>query len=557
MLYTGKPTGPIPQLDLLTFLFDSPYTLAAETTVIHAEAANPSNAITKASARQLTRRMAHTLRERFGIGKNGAGKDIVLVVSTGQILVPILFLAVIAAGGVASLASPSYKKEELAKQIEQGPPSYVYLAPLLGVHLLISAASLNQFPLDRCLVLDSAPSQWRLHLLTDTSARNIIGELELDWERITAKEELENSLISLLWSSGLQARPKVHISHTNIVAATAIEGGSLREHWKRAGKWEYRTLAHLPTAHIAGNFILCSHIQRNNTVTTGGCCFWMPTFNFEKFLAFNKSLRITTFLSVPPIFLLISKSPLVQDHFRALKVATSGAAPLGKELQIGASKKLGVFLAQTWGLTETTGSVSGGDVGFEDLSGSVGPLLSSHLIIFVRIIDDSDNDCPPNTPGEIIVQGPIVTKGYHNNPEANAEAFKDGFFRTGDIGFIQNERLYIVDRKKELIKYKGLQVAPAELEAVLLSHPHILDAAVIGIYDEKECTEVPRAYVVADKTVIGATAIQEFVKNRLASHKQVRGGVEYVNQIPKSAAGKILRKEIRAIAQRSTKKAKL
>ncbi|KAJ7703171.1 hypothetical protein B0H17DRAFT_1042041 [Mycena rosella] len=538
MLYTGNPTGPIPQLDILSFLFDSPFALATETTVIHAEAANPGNAITKASARQLTRRIAHTLRERFGIGGNGAGKDIVLVVSTGQIMLPILFYAIIAAGGVASLASPSFKGEELARQIEQGPAK-LCISCLASRDLLRSAASLSQFPLDRCLILESAPSQWRLHMLTDTSAQNIIGQLELDWERITAKEELENSLICLLYSSGTTGPPKgVKISHTNVVAEAVIAGEGLREHWRTAGKWDYRTLAHLPTAHIAGVQGYCVIPFHQ-----GGTCFWMPSFNFEKFLAFNKSLRITTFFSVPPIFLLISKSPLVQDHFRTLKAVTAGAAPLGKELQISASKKLGVFLAQTWGLSETTGSVSGGDVNFEDLSGSVGPLLS-HVLI--RIIDEADNDCPPNTPGEILVQGPVVSKGYHNNPGANAEAFKDGFLRTGDIGFFQNSRLFIVDRKKELIKYKGLQVAPAELEAVLVSHPHILDAAVIGIYDEKEATEVPRAYVVADKTVVSAKAIQEFVKGRLASHKQLRGGVQYIESIPKSPAGKILRKNLKA-----------
>lgn len=112
------------------------------------------------------------------------------------------------------------------------------------------------------------------------------------------------------------------------------------------------------------------------------------------------------------------------------------------------------------------------------------------------------------------------------------------------------------DRKKELIKYKGLQVAPAELEAVLISHPQILDAGVIGVYDEQECTEVPRAYVVADKTVVSARDIQDFVKSRLASHKQVRGGVEFVAAIPKSPSGKILRKDLRAMAN-STPKAKL
>ncbi|KAF8130042.1 4-coumarate-CoA ligase [Mycena galopus ATCC 62051] len=544
-LYTSnKPTGEIPQFDLLSFLFDSPLTLATDTTVLHADAAKPNEGITKAEARVLTRRIAHTLRTRFGIGQHGSGKDIVVVVSTGQFLLPILFYGILAAGGVASMASSSFKPEELARQIQQGSPKLCISCPT-AQDTLLTAARLCDFPSHRCLVLDSSQPQGLLRILTGTSPQSIIGHSELEWERITNKEELENSLICLLYSSGTTGPPKgVRISHTNMVAAAYLEGEGLREHWETTKTtWAYRTLAHLPSAHIAGvkrYFIIPFYM--------GGVTFWMPKFDFVQFLEFNRSLEITIFLSVPPIYLLCVKSPIVKDHFRSLKSALSKPAPLGKDLQIEVSKKLGVFLGQTWGLSETTGSVSGGEVNVEDLSGSVGPLLP-HMTI--RIIDDDGNDCPPETPGEILVKSPVVTRGYYNNPEANAESFKDGFFCTGDIGFIREGRVFVVDRKKELIKYKGLQVAPAELEALLISHPHILDAGVIGVFDEQQSTEVPRAYVVADKSVISAQAIQDFVKNRLASHKQLRGGVEFVAAIPKSRTGKILRKDLRIMAMAS------
>ncbi|KAJ7901853.1 hypothetical protein B0H14DRAFT_3080107 [Mycena olivaceomarginata] len=513
MIYTSsKPASTtIPQLDLLSFLF---------------EAANPTEGITKAQARVLTRRIAHTLRTRFGIGQHGSGKDIVVVMSTGQYLLPILFYGILAAGGVASFASSSFRPEELARQIKQGSAKLCISCPNTQ-DILLSAARLADFPLHRSLVFDSSQPQGRLRMLTadsSDSAKSVIGEFELDWERITNKEELENSLICLLYSSGTTGAPKgVKISHTNMVAEACLGGEGAREHWETKEKWDYRTLAHLPTAHIAGvegYFVIPFYM--------GGTTFWMPKFDFAQFLEYNRSLEITTFFSVPPIYLLCAKSPLVKDHFRSLKAAVGGAAPLGKNLQIEVSKKLGVFLAQTWGLSETTGGVSGA-------------ILRANRL--PRIIDDDGNDCAPGTPGEVLVQGPIVTKGYFNNPEADAGSFKDGFFCTGDIGFIKDGRVFIVDRKKELIKYKGLQVAPAELEAVLISHPHILDAGVIGIFDEELATEVPRAYVVADRAVI----------TRLASHKQLRGGVEFVPAIPKSAAGKILRKDLRAMATSPTK----
>ncbi|KAF7361871.1 hypothetical protein MVEN_00531600 [Mycena venus] len=541
MIYTStKPTGSVPQLDLLSFLFDSPQCLSEETTVIHAEAANPSNGITKAQARVLTRRIAYTLRTRFGIGQHGSGKDIVVVMSTGQFLLPILFYGILAAGGVASFASSSFMPEELARQIQQGSAKLCISCPT-SQDTLLAASRLCDFPLHRCLVLDSWQPQRLLRMLAGSSHQNIVGESELDWPRITNQEELENSLICLLYSSGTTGAPKgVKLSHTNMVAACYLVGLDLRQHWEAEGKWDYRTLGHLPTAHVAGvqgYFVI--------PLWQGGTVYWMPKFDFVQFLEFNRSLEITTFFSVPPIYLLCAKSPLVKDHFRSLKAAIGGAAPLGKELQIQVSKKLGVFLAQTWGLSETTGSVSGGDVNVEDLSGSVGPLIRN---VEIRIIDEDGNDCPPETPGEILVKGPIVTKGYYNNPAADAESFKDGYLCTGDIGFLKGDRIFVVDRKKELIKYKGLQVAPAELEAVLISHPHIMDAGVIGVFDEQQSTEVPRAYVVADKSVISAKAIQDFVKSRLASHKQLRGGVEFVAAIPKSLAGKILRKDLRAMA---------
>lgn len=167
--------------------------------------------------------------------------------------------------------------------------------------------------------------------------------------------------------------------------------------------------------------------------------------------------------------------------------------------------------------------------------------------IRMRIVDDNDQDVALGETGEFLLSGLTVTKGYVNNPEATREAFLGGWYRTGDVGLCKDGRVSIVDWKKELVKYKGMQVAPAELGGFLISHPKILDAAVIGIHSEVWETEVPRAYVVAKPDdAPSASEIAEFMKMNLAIHKQLRGGVELVDVIPKSPSGKILRKDLRS-----------
>jgi len=381
----------------------------------------------------------------------------------------------------------------------------------------------------------------------------LIDERErLDWERITDPKVLENSLVVLIYSSGTTGLPKgVKLSHTNLVAEAVIPGDMFKSwlvtrntHTDRP-PFEYRTIAHLPVAHIAGiqGYLI-------NPFYMGGPVYWMPRFDFAQFLEYNKKYRITFFFTVPPIYLLIAKSPGVTDQFATLEIAISGAAPLGKDLQHAASQKLGgpdCFISQTWGLSETTGSATIMPMDMADDTGSVSPLIPNML---ARIVDDDGLDVEPGKPGEVLVKGPVVCKGYYQNEAANKEAFTGDWFHTGDIAEFRNGLFYIVDRKKELIKYKGLQVAPAELEALLLNHDDILDAAVIGVDADGGTNEIPRAYVVADKAKISGQQIVEYVKKNVASHKQLRGGVIFLDAIPKSPSGKILRKDLRLLAKR-------
>jgi 4-coumarate--CoA ligase len=202
------------------------------------------------------------------------------------------------------------------------------------------------------------------------------------------------------------------------------------------------------------------------------------------------------------------------------------------------------------------GAVTAMPRGASDISGSISPVLPN---MEMRIVDDEYNDVPQGCPGEIIVRGPFVTNGYFNNPEATAATFHDGWFCTGDIAVDRDGKFYIVDRKKELIKYKGLQIAPAEIENLLITHPQILEAAIVGIPIEGG-SEVPRAYVVLRSAgALSDSDVKSFVQGRLAAYKQLRGGVRFVDELPKNAVGKILRRELRerATAEEGGVKAKL
>jgi acyl-CoA synthetase (AMP-forming)/AMP-acid ligase II len=265
----------------------------------------------------------------------------------------------------------------------------------------------------------------------------------------------------------------------------------------------------------------------------------MPRFELEAFLGLLQDYAVTKAHLVPPIVLALARHPAVDDYdLSRLGYIMSGAAPLGPELAGACAERLGCTVVQGYGLTEASPVTHLTPDAGPNKPGSIGPSIPNTEC---RVVDpESGRELGSNEVGEIWVRGPQVMSGYLHDAEATSDAIRDGWLRTGDLAYADEDGyFFVVDRLKELIKYKGFPVAPAELEAVLLEHPAVTDAAVVPSPDP-EAGEVPKAFVVASGKVEPDELIA-YVGDRVAPQKRVRA-VEMIDAIPKSPSGKILRR---------------
>lgn len=297
----------------------------------------------------------------------------------------------------------------------------------------------------------------------------------------------------------------------------------------------------------------------------------MSKYDIEKFCAHVQNYKITFSYIAPPVVLLLAKHPVVDKYdLSSLRMMNSGAAPLTREVVEAASARIKCGIKQGYGLTETSPTTHTQLwPEWNKYLGSVGKLLPNMEAKYMTSGEDGSEpkEVAIGEVGELYVRGPNVFLGYHRNPRATAECLSpDGWFRTGDVGYQDKEgNFYITDRVKELIKYKGFQVAPAELEGMLLDNDAVDDVAVIGVYSQEHGSEVPRAYVVrsAKSKASGrsaeeeAEAIVSWLNSRVAQHKRLRGGVRFIDAVPKSAIGKILRRVLKEAAKKEQPKARL
>jgi acyl-CoA synthetase (AMP-forming)/AMP-acid ligase II len=450
-----------------------------------------------------------------GLAARGIRKgDVVSLWSPNVPEWPIVFFAVVKLGAIVHTSNPVSTPEELSFQLKDGNAKMLFTVSALADKAKAAIAESGK--------------NIELFTIDETPGIASLASLAIDKDPPAVSIDPANDLCVLPYSSGTTGLPKgVMLTHRNVVAQLnqidAIENVEMPA-----------LLGVLPFFHIYGMVIILMHgFMRAATIVT------MPRFEFEPFLKVLQDWPITSAHIVPPIVVGLGKHPAVDNYkFPHLKYIFSGAAPLGPELTDAVEKRLNIQIRQGYGMTEASPATHYTVAGTER-SGTVGQLMPS---IEMRIIDaESGKDVPTGQPGEVWVRGPNVMKGYLNNPEATAVTVDaDGWLHTGDIGIVDEDGyLTVVDRLKELIKVKGFQVAPAELESILLKHPKIADVAVIPVADEHS-GEVPKAIVVK-RDDLTAEDVIAFCESRVAHYKRVRH-VAFVDAIPKSPSGKILRR---------------
>ena len=442
----------------------------------------------------------------------------------------ISFHAVIRLGATVTTVNPQYTSREIHQQLCECDPQII-ITVSDKLEAAIKAASGTSI---KSIILLDAGKTPTASLSNDSQQLEI-----LFWKDCLGEPQAQRSLnarstIAVLpFSSGTTGIPKgVKLSHFNLVA-NVIQSNTAQQY-----KESDVALAVLPFFHIYGMQVLmnCLLAQQVPIVT-------MRRFDMDAALALIEKHRVTRFFAVPPIVLGLAKHPAVEQYdISCLQQVFSGAAPLGGDIAEEAARRIDCPVVQGYGMTELS-PVSHMTVGSDYKTGSSGVTIANTEC---RIVDEEGNDQPCGEIGELWVRGPQVMVGYHNNESATRECLdEDGWLRTGDVARIDDDNhMTIVDRLKELIKYKGFQIAPAELEAAIIAFPEVADVAVIGVADA-DAGEAPKAFIKMQKDKnLSLAQLNQRLSSELSSYKKIRE-LEIVDQIPKSASGKILRQVLR------------
>lgn len=446
----------------------------------------------------------------------GAGKCVALMAPN----IPeycTVFHAALWAGGTVTTINPTYTPHEVNYQLIDSSADVIVTIAMFAD---TAREAIKGTKVTEIIIIGEAPEG--TIPMADAMGAPISEQVPVD---------VDEHVAALPYSSGTTGLPKgVMLTHRNLVVNTDQALAS----WTAAET--EMTVVFLPLFHIYGLLLM------NIYFTAGGGMVTMPRFDLEEYLSLVTQHKTPRLWIVPPVALALAHHPIIDkfDLSHLIQI-NSAAAPLGADVSQAVAKRLGASATQGYGMTELSplSHTSDPEQARAGASGVTAPNTQC------RIVDpETLQDMPMGQDGELWVKGPQVMKGYLNNPKATAETItEEGWLRTGDIAhFDADGFLYVTDRLKELIKVKGFQVAPAELEALLLTHPDITDAAVIGIADEQS-GEVPMAFIVT-KAALTLDDLRAFLEPQVAHYKHIKK-LEIVSEVPKSASGKILRRFLR------------
>lgn len=561
MPFKDSGTYPISNKDVVSFTFDDPQYDVNKPLLI--DPSIPSRHYTYTTARRTVRQLIAGLKH-FSLQRG----DTVCIHSFNSLLYPLLILAIIGAGGLSTGTNPSYTRAELAHGVRVAKIKFVFAEPeILGS--MKTALSENGVDLrSRLFILDSLPDQrvpagYR-------SWRDLLQHGEADWIRFDDLERQTETTAQLYYTSGTTGLPKCAMTtHRNLVAEHTL--------FFEANPRSYpiRLVLAMPFFHVGiAPQVFVSVIKE------GREAYVMRRFELDDYLKYHAKYRLTEVFTVPPMVNAIVMSGLADEKdkkyrkdcsLRSVRNGTVGAAPCSADLQARFAALLapGATYTQVWGMTETTSmamivpwSVARGCARgqMDSAWGTVGVPLPCNGM---KLVDENGEDVTETGRGELCVNGPTIVKGYFENEKATKESWdSEGYFHTGDVIEVRKHNdpetgeehalCFVVERLKELIKVRGFQVAPAELEGALTEHPDIIDAAVIGLPGRgQDGSELPKAYVVKRQgSNITEKDIMAHMKERLARYKQLEGGVEFIEAIPKLPSGKILKRVLREEARK-------
>ncbi|KAJ9607984.1 hypothetical protein H2200_008063 [Cladophialophora chaetospira] len=545
-----------PALSIPTFMFESPTSNinAVDKVIIDAKRPN-THYLTIYSYREWSK--------RFAAGLKSAGLvdgERVLLFSANTMFYPVAVMGSLMAGAIYNSANPAYTARELSHQLRNSDPRIV-LAASNCIDRALEAADIVGFDKSRIFLFAELPMDHSISIPEPASSCNaphwarLIANPDVgrrfDWEERNTTQFSERTAI-LIYSSGTTGLPKgVELSHRSVIA-NILQLKMI--HMSDSTIKVRRSLCAVPMYHALG---LCYY---NFTAPKWGLeTYLMERFSLADMLDHIQRFKISELVLVPPMLVAMAKHPSVRDgtfDVSSVRKVLAGAAPIGMEVtqQFEELWHGQLKVRQAWGMSETPAITLCWDESQSSgpSSISIGELVPGAEAKLVK--EDGDEETRPGQTGEFWVRSPNAMTGYWRNPKATAETFSsDGWLKSGDIAYRDEVgKWYMVDRKKELIKVKGVAVAPAELEALLLEHSEIVDAAVIGIKTATD-DEQPRAYVVRKlASRINEEDVVNFVKTRVSTIKHLTGGAAFIDSIPKNPSGKILRRQLRELAAKET-----